>query len=69
VNKTRDIDRKVEVGIPSDKIVETAERGNHDLIVLGRRGMSNVKRFLIGGNSDAVAHKAKYSVLIVPAKG
>ena len=61
-------DRRVESGVTSDRIVEVAERGNHDLIVLGSRGLGTGKRFLLGSVSDDVSHKAKCSVLIFPAK-
>jgi nucleotide-binding universal stress UspA family protein len=62
----RKIEKKLEIGVPSDKIVETAEKGKHDLIVLGSRGLNPVKRFLLGSVSDDVSQKAKCSVLIVP---
>jgi len=62
------IEKKVEFGVPSDKIVQLAEKGNYDLIVMGSRGLGTVKRFLLGSVSDDVCHKAKCSVLIVPAK-
>jgi nucleotide-binding universal stress UspA family protein len=61
-------DRRLEFGVPSDVIVGVAEKGNHDLIVLGSRGLGAVKRFLLGSVSDDVSYKAKCSVLIVPAK-
>ncbi|MGD0494556.1 MAG: universal stress protein [Candidatus Bathyarchaeia archaeon] len=61
-------DRRLEFGVPSDVIVDVAEKGNHDLIVLGSRGLGAVKRFLLGSVSDDVSYKAKCSVLIVPAK-
>jgi len=63
-----EVDKKVEFGIPSDKIGQIAEKGEFDLIVLGSRGLGTVKRFLLGSVSDDVCHKAKCSVLIVPAK-
>jgi len=62
------IDKKLEFGVPSDTIVEVAEKEKHDLIVLGNRGLGSVKRFLLGSVSDDVSHKAKCSVLMVPAK-
>lgn len=62
------VDKKLEFGVTSDSIVEVAEKGNYDLIVLGSRGLGTVKRFLLGSISDDVSHKAKCSVLIVPAK-
>ena len=61
-------ERRLEFGVPSDVIVDVAEKGNHDLIVLGSRGLGAVKRFLLGSVSDDVSYKAKCSVLIVPAK-
>jgi nucleotide-binding universal stress UspA family protein len=60
------IEKKLEIGMPSDKIIETAENGKHDLVVLGSRGLNPVKRFLLGSVSDDVSQKAKCSVLIVP---
>jgi nucleotide-binding universal stress UspA family protein len=62
------VDRRIEFGVPSDSIVEVAEKGDHDLIILGRKGLGNVRRFLLGSVSDDVSHKAKSSVLIVPLK-
>jgi nucleotide-binding universal stress UspA family protein len=62
------VDKKLEFGVPSDVIVEVAEKGNFDLIILGSRGLGKVKRFLLGSVSDDVSHKAKCSVLIVPAR-
>jgi nucleotide-binding universal stress UspA family protein len=61
-------ERRLEYGVPSEVIVGAAEKGNHDLIVLGSRGLGTVKRFLLGSVSDDVSYKAKCSVLIVPAR-
>ncbi len=54
-----------ETGHPADTIVSTAEHGNYDLIVLGSRGLSEFKRFLLGSVSDRVSHHAHCPVLIV----
>lgn len=62
------VDKKIEFGVPSNAIVEAAERGSHDVIVLGSRGLGIIERFLLGSVSDGVSQKAKSSVLIVPAK-
>jgi nucleotide-binding universal stress UspA family protein len=62
------VDKKLEFGVVPDRIVEVAEKGNYDLIVLGSRGLGVVSRFLLGSVSDDVSHKAKCSVLIVPHK-
>jgi len=60
------IGKKIEFGVPSDTIVEVAEKRKHDLIVLGSRGLGRIKRFLRGSTNDAVSCRAKCSVLIVP---
>jgi len=61
-------EKRLEFGVPSDVIADVAEKGNHDVIVLGSRGLGTVKRFLLGSVSDDVSYKAKCSVLIVPTK-
>ena len=60
------IDKRLEVGVASDTIVEVAEKGKHDLIVLGSRGLGAVKQLLLGSVTDDVTQKAKCSVLVVP---
>jgi nucleotide-binding universal stress UspA family protein len=60
------VEKRFEVGVPSEKIVETVEQGNYDLVVLGRRGLNPVTRFLLGSVSDDISQKAKCSVLLVP---
>lgn len=60
------IEKKLEHGVPSDVIVEVAEKGKYDIIALGSIGMGAVRRCLLGSVSDDVSHKARCSVLIVP---
>ncbi|HVC27160.1 MAG TPA: universal stress protein [Nitrososphaerales archaeon] len=55
----------VEDGHPSEIILDIAESGGVDLIVLGRRGITGVERFLIGGVSSSVVNHSKCDVLIV----
>jgi nucleotide-binding universal stress UspA family protein len=62
------LSKQLEFGVPSDAIAEAAEKGKYDLIVLGSRGLGTVSRFLLGSVSDDVSHKAKCSLLLVPAK-
>jgi len=62
------LEERLEVGVPSDVIVDVARKEGHDLIVLGKRGMGRVRRFILGSVSDDVGNKAKCSVLIVPAR-
>ena len=58
-------DKKLEFGNPAETIINVAEKGKYDLIVVGKRGLSTVKRFFLGSVSDDVSHHAKCSVLIV----
>jgi len=58
-------DKKVEFGNPAETIINVAEKGKYDLIVVGKRGLGAVKRFFLGSVSDDVSHHAKCSVLIV----
>jgi nucleotide-binding universal stress UspA family protein len=62
------VGKQLGFGVPSDVIAEVAEKGKYDLIVLGSRGLGTVSRFLLGSVSDDVTHKAKCSLLLVPAK-
>jgi len=52
------------VGDPAEALVELAEKLNADLVVVGNRGMSGMKR-LLGSVPNKVSHKCPCSVLIV----
>jgi nucleotide-binding universal stress UspA family protein len=52
-------------GNPAETIIKMAQKGNIDLIVVGSRGLSSVKRFLLGSVSDDISMHARSSVLIV----
>jgi nucleotide-binding universal stress UspA family protein len=52
-------------GDPADKILETAETENADLIVVGNKGMTGAKRFLLGSVPNQISHHAPCNVLIV----
>jgi nucleotide-binding universal stress UspA family protein len=55
----------VEGGHPAEAIVDTARKLGADLIVVGRRGLSGMTRFLIGSVSDRVARYAHCPVLLI----
>ena len=61
----RSVSGSVEDGHPSEIILRLAETERADLIVLGRRGISGIERFLLGGVSSAVVNHSKCDVLIV----
>jgi nucleotide-binding universal stress UspA family protein len=52
-------------GEPADAILDVAEDENADLIVVGNKGMTGAKRFLLGSVPNKVSHHAPSSVLIV----
>ena len=53
------------VGDAADAIVDVAEELRCDLIVVGNKGMTGAKRFLLGSVPNKVSHHAPCSVLIV----
>ncbi len=52
-------------GDAADAILDVAEEQRCDLIVIGNRGMTGAKRFLLGSVPNKVSHHAPCSVLIV----
>ena len=52
-------------GDPADAILDVAEETHADLIVVGNKGMTGAKRFLLGSVPNKVSHHAPCSVLIV----
>jgi nucleotide-binding universal stress UspA family protein len=52
-------------GDPADAILDVAEERNADLIVVGNKGMTGAKRFLLGSVPNKVSHHAPCSVLII----
>jgi nucleotide-binding universal stress UspA family protein len=52
-------------GDAADAILDVAEEQHSDLIVVGNKGMTGAKRFLLGSVPNRVSHHAPCSVLIV----
>ena len=50
---------------PAEAILQLAGEVNADLIVVGSRGLSGIKRFLMGSVSSKVSEHATCSVMIV----
>lgn len=55
----------LEVGHPAEAILRIAEDDGYDLIILGSRGLSAIRSFLLGSVSDKVSHHSHCPVLIV----
>jgi nucleotide-binding universal stress UspA family protein len=52
-------------GDPADAILDVAEERNADLIIVGNKGMTGAKRFLLGSVPNKISHHAPSSVLII----
>jgi nucleotide-binding universal stress UspA family protein len=52
-------------GDAADAILDVAEEQRSDLVVVGNKGMTGAKRFLLGSVPNKVSHHAPCSVLVV----
>ncbi len=52
-------------GDPADAILDVAEEQGADLIVVGNKGMTGAKRFLLGSVPNKVSHHAPCNVMII----
>ncbi len=50
---------------PAEAILNVAEKTDADLIVVGNKGMTGARRFLLGSVPNNVSHHAPCSVIIV----
>ncbi|HZN89547.1 MAG TPA: universal stress protein [Thermoleophilaceae bacterium] len=60
-----DVEIHAREGDPADAILDVAEEMNADLIVVGNKGMTGAKRFLLGSVPNKVSHHAPCSVMII----
>jgi nucleotide-binding universal stress UspA family protein len=59
------VDVHAREGDPADAILDVAEEQEVDLIVVGNKGMTGAKRFLLGSVPNKVSHHAPCSVMII----
>ena len=66
-----DLDDSVELnvlaGVPFDVVLERAQKGDVDLIVMGTHGHTGVSRFIMGSQSESVVRRSPIPVLVVHA--
>jgi nucleotide-binding universal stress UspA family protein len=60
------IEEKTLFGLPADTMLKHADEVPGAMIVMGRRGHSNVTELFLGSVSQRVIHKAKCPVLLAP---
>ena len=60
-----DVKTVVELGSPAQSICDAADANGVDVIVMGRRGLSDFTGFVLGSISHKVAHSADCTVVTV----
>ncbi|GAC1322740.1 MAG: universal stress protein [Thermoleophilaceae bacterium] len=60
-----EVDTFARQGDPADAILDVAEEQDADLIIVGNRGMTGAKRFLLGSVPNKISHHAPCSVMII----
>jgi nucleotide-binding universal stress UspA family protein len=57
---------QVPAQVPSQSVLDRVRHGQHDLVVMGSRGRSEIGAMLLGSVSHNVLHHSPVPVLIVP---
>jgi nucleotide-binding universal stress UspA family protein len=55
------------IGVPFVEIIRAVQTKAYDLVVVGTRGLSKVKRFLVGSNAERLVRKCPCPVWVVKA--
>jgi nucleotide-binding universal stress UspA family protein len=56
---------KIIQGIPTEDVVNFANKNKFDLVVVGHRGHSSVRELFLGSVANSTVHKSKIPVLVV----
>ncbi len=56
----------VEKGKAVERIIHHTGTGNHDILVIGSRGLGLIQETFMGGTSRKVLHECRIPVLVVP---
>src|SRR5687768_9992692 len=59
----------LEDGDPADRILEVANRGEVDLVLVGNKGLAGARRYLLGSIPSKIAHGSPVDVLIAKTVG
>jgi len=60
-----EVEKEILLGEPYVKIIETAKNEKFDLIVIGNRGFTKIKRFFVGSVTQRVISDAPCPVLVI----
>lgn len=61
----KDVHKIVDDGDPTERILETADKHNADMIVMGSRGLGNLQGLLLGSVSQKVSHLSQCTCVCV----
>ena len=61
-----EVNRRIETGPPAETIIEVANEGNYDLIVMGTHGRKGIAHLFIGSVAEKVVRGAHCPVVTVP---
>lgn len=64
-----EVETRIETGPASETLVEIAEDEKADLLVVGTRGLTGLKRTFLGSVAARVIRDASCPVLVVPSRG
>lgn len=59
------VDQIIRFGKPEEEIVQSAEKLQCDLIIIGNRGLSKIKGIVLGSSSQKIMHLAKMGVVVI----
>jgi nucleotide-binding universal stress UspA family protein len=59
------VEKHAREGDPAHTIIDVASEQNADLVVVGARGTTGLRRFALGSVSSKLSHHAPHSLLIV----
>ncbi|MDD3268946.1 MAG: universal stress protein [Syntrophomonadaceae bacterium] len=59
------ISSQIELGNPAEVILDLAQHGGYDLIIIGSRGLNQIQRLFMGSVSSKVVSLAHCPVLVV----
>jgi nucleotide-binding universal stress UspA family protein len=59
------IDTRVDHRDATSALIEVADEGDYDLVVVGNKGMTGASRFFLGSVPNKVSHHVQRSLLIV----
>ena len=57
--------KEIVFGHEAKKVIDFAQKGKFDLIVIGARGRGTIKQMLLGSVSTAIVHSSKIPVLVI----